>query len=148
MNIDIQYIKVLTASIVGVIFVYVFYVIYLNVSLGAKVEEVDRLKSIWSNRKNMNYSYTVRKSCMFSNSYHVVHRNGKTTYIDIDDELSGAQKIDMLGIFDLAKKAISEAYQYSIKYSSFGYPELIDVNWKLETYDDECSIQVSDFRQI
>lgn len=150
-----KYITIITASIVCVVFVYVFYGIYLQFEVENRKYRIDGKAQIWIKNKPKSYSYVVREGCMFTRAYQVIHKNGEDLYFDFEefcDPNEGPKcdpvKYNIIGVFEKIKEASVRAEMLDVKYNALGYPEKVDIDWRRDAVDDECFISIEDFNEI
>jgi hypothetical protein len=102
-------------------------------SLESKLQKLESQKIKWLKIKPNTYSYTIRAGCMYRVESSAKVNSGIPTYDNNEDKLS----IDYL--FIIAKRALEKSDRVDIKYHpKFGIPNSIDVDWRLDTIDDEC----------
>ncbi|AGN11351.1 DUF6174 domain-containing protein [Simiduia agarivorans] len=142
------YISIVGASVVCVVFVYVFFGIYLQYDAQKKSQEVDASIDLWLKNKPERYSYTIREGCMLYDSYQVIHLGNEVKYFDLQKKEYPFDYMQIIDVFERLKKAKSEANTLEVEYHPLGFPKSIKVDWDYETYDDECFIIVEDFQQI
>ena len=150
-----KYIVIVSATIISVIFVYIFYAIYLLIDLDNRRARVEANLEIWMKNKPEAYSYTVKEGCMLSREYQVIHKRGEDLFFSVRkycDPNEGAkcesemESID--GIFNKLIDASIKAEVLDIEYGKFRYPEKVDIDWSRKAIDDECYIFIEDFRKI
>ncbi len=101
---------------------------------------------IWQQNEPKRYSYIAREGCMYVASAKVLVVNGVPLFEKVG-KIGHQLVIDDL--FKAANKGIFEAASIDIQYHpQFGFPELIKVDWKKETIDDECFYEISQFKII
>ncbi len=112
------------------------------ISFNEQVDIEEQLE-IWRKELPASYQFTVISGCMLVTESKAVVSNGKHTYA------LGSEKINLAELFDVAKRAKAQAYKFKIDYhDKYGFPTLIDVDWRNDVIDDECFYEVADFETI
>lgn len=101
-------------------------------------EQVETKQESWEKIKPKTYSYNVSYGCMFAAKTSVIVINGV-------EHVSG-ENFNIDKLFTVAARVAVEGDKVNIKYHKvYGFPELIDVDWDNQTYDDECFYTVENF---
>jgi len=109
-------------------------------SLESRLKKLESQKIKWLKIKPDIYSYTIRAGCMYVVESSANVKGSLATYDNDEDKLS----IDYL--FIIAKRALEKSARADIKYHpTFGIPNSIDVDWRLDTIDDECGYSLVKF---
>ena len=113
-----------------------------------KHADLENARELWNINKPERYSYTLTTGCMFIEQHEMVHNE----HGHISTPLGGAPKAMPVTIDDLFKqvgnanltayKALTEYHPY------FGYPVLFKTDGSKDVFDDECFIQVTNFKVL
>lgn len=109
-------------------------------------EEIKKQLHIWQQNEPEKYSYVAQSGCMFVISSKVLVVNGVALF---ENQGEYEHKLNIDDLFKVANKGVTEAASIKIKYHpKFGFPELIKIDWKKDTIDDECFYQISKFKAL
>jgi hypothetical protein len=102
----------------------------------------------WQANKPTFYSYEVSSGCMWLVRYKIE----QTQFGLFSTPLDNSPDSELTSINDLfqdAREANLTAYKVSVEYHPyFGFPTLIDVDWKKEIIDDECFVKIENFEVL
>jgi hypothetical protein len=135
-------------GIVSVVFVYVFFGMFLQYEIPQENQEIDQQIQTWLSNKPEKFAYAVREGCMFMRSYQVIHMGEEVEYFDLSENKFNFEYMQILGIFEKLREASLKAEVLEVRYHPLGFPKSISIDWKVNTYDDECFIVVEDYQQI
>lgn len=113
-----------------------------------KNETLQFNESKWDSNKPLHYSYQVTTGCMWVHSYHV-EKNRSGLIATPMDTSTVVKPISVSDLFAEVRKAHLTSHTVSVEYHPyFGFPTAIEVDWDKAIIDDECFVQVSDFKVL
>ena len=141
-------ITIISISILSIFLVGLWVVTHSIQEEERKNTQLQTNQSKWELNKPDAYSFVLVSGCMWVNSYKIEQTKSGLFSTPIDDS-PVTKPITINDLFNEAKKANLTSHRVSVEYHPyFGFPTLIDVDWEKEVIDDECFVQVNEFKVL
>ncbi|MDP5144041.1 DUF6174 domain-containing protein [Rheinheimera baltica] len=112
-----------------------------------QLDQFEQYRAYWRSQNLQNYSYVVEDGCMFGSTTSANVSSGKHNFITFENQSFGGNAT-IEDLFNEAEKAIKEAHQLDLRFNNqYGFPEAMRVDWSKDIIDDECSYEVTEFKQ-
>ena len=113
-----------------------------------KNENLESNVTLWDANKPKFYSYVYTAGCMLIVQYKI-EINKQGTSVTPLGKAPVIAPILIDGLFKQVRDANVSAHIVETEYHPyFGFPTVMSVDWDKNTYDDECFIQVTEFRVL